>query len=104
MRSVVVAQSVKHAEAIIYWSKLDPDVWEAAAYHQRLVGRFEFAQLVRPHEEVTHEMLDWVLEELVPRVNGGAIVAIPTSWVLEPPPDVETYHLEPKSGTRRNSP
>jgi hypothetical protein len=89
MRNIVVADSRKHAAAVIAWGKLDPDQWEVAAYGEPLAGRYDYARIVRPAQGIEHAHLDWILEVLVPKVDKNT-VPVPSNWVLAPP--------EPKEG------
>jgi hypothetical protein len=89
MRNIVVADSRKHAEAVIAWCKLDREIWEPVAYGETLAGRYDYARIVRPSEGVQNGHLDWILEILVPSVDKTTS-PIPPDWRLAPP--------EPKEG------
>ena len=83
MRNIVVASTLVHAKAIIRWAKLSPLLWETAKYGDELGGRFAYARIVRPLGEVHDWQIDWILEELIPRIDKK-IIAIPLDWALKP--------------------
>ena len=96
MRALAVAGSRAHAAAAVRWLGFRPDDWVLAVYGQRL-GPESFGDvvLVRPTEGVTPEILDWVLEELGPRI-AGPIETMPNTWVPgcegRPDPDDPEMH------------
>lgn len=89
MPNVVVADTKKHAEAVIYWLKLD-DTWQPKAFGDNLPPFISFVKIVRPASGVQHDHYAWILQFLIPRV-GEELQPVPSSWVLEPenPPEIE---------------
>jgi len=96
--NIVVADSRKHAEAVIRWMKLDPEDWVPYAYGDTLQGVYGFAKIVRPLEGVTEAHFDWILEQLVPRVVHDTH-PVPMSWKLDSP---EPVHDEIRTGLTDN--
>jgi hypothetical protein len=70
MKSIMVAGSKKHAEALIAWLRLPADRWQAAAYGDKLAEVYENAKLVPPIGGTLQCHTDWVLERLVPHIAG----------------------------------
>jgi hypothetical protein len=77
----MVADSKKHAEAMIVWCKQDPKEWEALAYGQPVANLYSVAFIIRPLRGVEQHHTDWVLEKLVPNV-AHEVHAMPASWRL----------------------
>lgn len=86
MANVVVAGTKTHAQAMIKWMRLDPDVWDAVAYGDPINKIYYSAKIVRPVEGIEQRHYDWVLEKLIPSVrNDGSAVTVPPSWKLPEP-------------------
>jgi hypothetical protein len=84
MRSVVIADTEKHAEAMIKWLKLNPRKWHAVAYGEKIREVYESCKLVRPSKGIQQVHFDWVLEQLVPNLCLSA-EPIPPIWHLAEP-------------------
>jgi hypothetical protein len=83
MKSIVVADSKRHAQAMIAWLKLPADRWQAVAYGDKLTEIYEHAKLVRPASGVLQAHTDWVLERLVPHVAmHGHVSTLPRNWSI----------------------
>lgn len=83
MRNVIAASSVRHAQAMIRWCKLDKAVWRPVAYGDTLDEMFLHARIVRPLGGMTKPHFDWMLEMLVPHV-AKRIEPMPAYWSLQP--------------------
>lgn len=82
MPNIVVADTKKHAEAVIYWLKLD-ESWIPKAFGDDLPPFISFAKIVRPASGVQHDHFAWIMHFLLPRVSDE-LQPVPSSWVLEP--------------------
>ncbi|WP_315729828.1 hypothetical protein [Bradyrhizobium sp. SZCCHNRI2010] len=81
MRNAMVADTKKHAEAMIAWLRFDPNQWEAMAYGQPVHQLYSNAMLIRPARGVEQEHTDWVLEKLVPNLCLR-VQTLPPSWSI----------------------
>lgn len=89
MPNVVVAGTKKHAEAMIKWLKLDPDIWDAMAYGDSVIKTYYSAKIVRPVEGVEKRHYDWLVTRLIPSVrDDGNMVTVPPSWRLPEPDEI----------------
>lgn len=79
MRSVMIASSKRHAEAMIAWLKLKTEEWEAIAYGDKINQTFSHAKLIRPSEGLQQEHVDWILEKLIPNLRL-TVTTVPKNW------------------------
>lgn len=86
MKSIIVADSRRHASIMREWLKLDADDWRPVAYGDKLSGRFLDAIIVRPlgGTELVH--VTWVLDILRPHVRGNIATAT-CNWIDESAPE-----------------
>ena len=96
--NIVVADSRRHAEAVIAWMKLDAEDWVAYAYGETLKGVYSFAKLVRPLSGITEAHYDWILEQLIPRVIHDTH-PVPMDWKFNSP---EPVHDQIQTGLAQN--
>lgn len=68
MLNAMVADTTRHAEAMIAWMKLDPKLWEAVPYGHPVTKLYSNAMLIRPVRGVEQEHTDWVMGQLVPNL------------------------------------
>jgi len=89
MANVVVADTKKHAEAVIYWLNLN-ESWIPLAFGDNLPSEISNAKIVRPASGVLHDHFAWIMQYLVPKVQDD-LQPVPSSWVLEPekPDEIE---------------
>lgn len=80
MTNIVVAGNLVHARAMIRWLGLGND-WHPAVYGEDLLIRYQYAKVVRPLGGATDGHVDWILEQLVPRLDRRA-ESVPGSWSL----------------------
>lgn len=94
MKSLVVAGTRLHAQAMIKWARLDPSIWHPVAYGEMMTGDFAYAKLVRPLNGVEEHHAAWVFDHLQPRI-AKEITGLPDAWCSPwkrqtnelPPPD-----------------
>lgn len=84
--SAVVADTLRHAEIVIGWAGLNPNLWKPVAYGERVVVWYQRAILVRPLRGPGIEHLAWLERELQPHL-GGPMRTLPPCW--EPTGSVE---------------
>jgi hypothetical protein len=77
----MVASSLRQAEAMIAWLKLDAKEWEPVVYGQSIKQLYSHAKLVRPSEGVFKEHCDWVMEKLVPNLCL-TVTTVPPHWKI----------------------
>lgn len=81
MKSVIVASSKKHAETMIGWLKLDPEIWVGMAYGDPVIQMYTEAKLIRPSEGINQGLSDWILEKLLPYICL-TIGTVPPNWCI----------------------
>lgn len=69
-RNLIIADSRRHSEVMLYWLGLDPKRWYAAFYGEELKGTFLDCLIVRPSEGLTPDHVAWVCGIAKPRLLG----------------------------------
>lgn len=87
-KNIMVAATHVHARAMLRWLKHDAAHWDVAAYGDALHRKYQFAQIVRPGDDVTEAQIDWILETLIPAVEKQ-ITPVPLNWNIERAPRTE---------------
>lgn len=79
LRDVIVADVVRHAEAMLKWLRLSPENWEAAAYCQPLSGVYQNARLIVPISgDFDEAHRTWIKGMLHSRVTGTITLLKPS--------------------------
>ncbi|TXM68180.1 hypothetical protein [Methylobacterium sp. WL120] len=93
MLSLVIAETVTHANAVIRWIGLNPDEWIGVAYGSTLNDIYKDCFLVRPLTGVREEHGDWFIEKVIPRI-AGEVDTVPRGWRPQAEEPVEQEYAQ----------
>lgn len=82
MKHLLIAENLKHAQALLWWCRLDYNLWDIILYGAPVPEVYQNCILARPLTEVTEEQCEWVVTELQPKVFGSIRTLAP-NWTLE---------------------
>lgn len=88
--NAVFAANKTHALAMIGWLGLEPGIWHANAYGEKLRDRYDRAILVRPVDGVTQEHFIWITLMLMPRMQSHEHIT-PLHWHYDEFPNANIY-------------